>query len=665
MAAEGPVEVCPPVAPGGDNQPTTEVPDLAAVPMFGADAPVAGTPELSGGSTVGSAAGPVKGPRQLEGKQDAESGAPRTASNGEPEEPLRGLYFVRVPKPDLGDETAVQRFQQEFEVKLAAVNLLKETRRMKRLEKNEAKSNSMNALDTLKSARELVKKKEDALRPFWKRDEKNRESNQALRNSRSELDAETEAQLDQKIADIEYSLEHESHELREEKAMLQQIKKLKAQRPKVQKYEASHSHLQEMKSATEEVRASRDVLERELKVLRDERQQCERVHKELRALEDKIAEELARIEKEVDAANTEKNNLYEKLKEARAARKEKLSDFNQNREFSRKVRTMVAEGRIDEAQTQCNEYSERLMFKLKTDNEYRDEYLRLWATQRKSAISMFGVSDADLGISSKKPAGRKAAAGSILDIPLKPGQTRADAVIARALAEADAELKGSRASEEPVSSPELGEPKPIKKEKPAKKDSALAKSKEGGKLLLAGDEVVDDTFEIPEAIKAKDEQHVTVPQLVTPKVVDPEALQKRKDRRKAQAEKRRQKAIEQNKERIEENRRMREEAEQRLQAKQVVQGRQPDASESDREHSATGEAEPVIEAKVQQRKVPPSALPKKVFDTGRRPMPRKKKQGVKGALQTAMDVVEKNQLSIAVGSFIVFMVVLVLMWSLQ
>lgn len=595
--------------------------------------------------------------------------APRDP-DAEPEEPLRGLYFVRVPKPELGDETAVQRLQQEFEMQLTTVQLLTETRKMKRLEKSEARDSTRKALDDLRGARDLCKGKEDLLRPFWQSDKKNREDKNALRNTRSELDAETEAELDKKIADVEYSLEHESHALSVEKAMLQQIKRLKAQRADVRKYEASHSHLQERRMVTEEERASKDVLERELKVLRDEKKQCERVVDELKAVEDKIGADVAKIEKEVEDAIAEKRRKHEKLKEARAARKGKLADFNQNRDFSRKVRGMVGEGRIEEAQAMCAEYTEKMLHRLNTDPEYRNNYCKLWATQKKGAVSMAGVSDADLGIDNKKRRGKNAPSGSILDIPLKPGQTKADAVIARALAEAQAELEGSKGVEEQTVGMDAMSTKPVKK--PVRKEEAGPRGKDIGRLLVAEDKLKavvaeeEDDFELPQAIRVKEEPSAKVEVPTAAKPVDSEALQKRKERRKAQADKRRQRAIEQNKAREEERLRLKEEAEGRLAAKRE-QDRQRAKAEDEAEAEESGAAggDVPVPTGVKNRKLPSGVQAKKVDAHVRRPLPRKRRQGVKGAVQAVTDAFQKHQTSIAVGSFLAIMLAMLLMWFLQ
>lgn len=52
-------------------------------------------------------------------------------------------------------------------------------------------------------------------------------------NACSELDVRTEAELDAKLQEMHYRIEHESIPLNEEKRLLQQIKKLESQRAKV------------------------------------------------------------------------------------------------------------------------------------------------------------------------------------------------------------------------------------------------------------------------------------------------------------------------------------------------------------------------------------------------------------------------------------------------
>lgn len=52
--------------------------------------------------------------------------------NGEPEEPIRSIWFVRVPRPD-NDDRSVELAQQEFDMHLATCRLLNENRRLKKV----------------------------------------------------------------------------------------------------------------------------------------------------------------------------------------------------------------------------------------------------------------------------------------------------------------------------------------------------------------------------------------------------------------------------------------------------------------------------------------------------------------------------------------------------
>lgn len=54
------------------------------------------------------------------------------AENGEPEEPIKSLWFVRVPRPD-NDDRSVELAQQEFDMHLATCRLLNENRRLKKV----------------------------------------------------------------------------------------------------------------------------------------------------------------------------------------------------------------------------------------------------------------------------------------------------------------------------------------------------------------------------------------------------------------------------------------------------------------------------------------------------------------------------------------------------
>lgn len=71
------------------------------------------------------------------------------------------------------------------------------------------------------------------------------------------------------------------------------------------------------------------------------------------------------------------------------------------------------------------------MEKLRTDVEYRKEYLRLWETQRKPLIP-FAVDGGLSGPSKTKPLPKSKQFTSMVDgVQTEPGQSIAEAVVAR------------------------------------------------------------------------------------------------------------------------------------------------------------------------------------------------------------------------------------------
>lgn len=615
--------------------------------------------------------------------EEDEQGKGKAAGGGDEEERLTRLYFVRVPKPEV-DDAAVARLQQEFEVQLSKWKLLNETLRMRRMEKNEARNNTTKAQDALEAAKRLMKAKGEELQPFRDHTQDLIARSSALKDEKQQLMCTSEQELDKMISDTEFRLHHETVSLREEKELVNRLKKLNGQRSRVREYEAKHRGLEEKRNNTEGVRASKDALEREMKVLKEEHEACWQVVLELRKVEKAAAEVMKEVAAECEAANREKQAAFDRLKEARAGKKERLGDWNQNRNFGRKVRDLVALGRIDEAQALCVDYNDKMMDKLNTDKEYRDAYLKLWETQRKSSSSMSTLTDAELGLNQQAGKSKKPTSRSLMDIPLEPGQTLADAVIAKAMAEAKAELQGSKIPEEPsspVAAMELPKPVVHKKQPAAKtenvksppKDLAAEESSLAKKNVPKHRSKVDTSFEIPEVIKVAKEQEV--PQVAPnppPKDADGQQ-QKRKARRKALAEERRKKAIEQNKVREAEKRKVREEAGAKVTDRGLTEADLTELADENNEEEqgdAEGNAKVAAADNVQQRKAqvskaPPNVLPSKVFQSVRPPPSRKRKSGVKGTLQMVMDTIEKNQIMVVVGGFVFVMLILVILWLLQ
>ncbi|CAD7697210.1 unnamed protein product [Ostreobium quekettii] len=467
----------------------------------------------------------------------------------EPEEPLRGLYFVRIAKPSF-DGLAVARLQQELEMHVASVKLLTETLRVKRMDKNQAHANTQIAQEALRASQQRVRAKRQEVQPLRAASRRSSAANRELRDSRQGLEYLTEEELDKRIAGLEYSIEHETVSHREEKDIVAQIKKLQAQRPRVREYAAKKASVNAQVPTPEDM-AYLSQADRELKVLREEEDSCRNVQRELLKVEKRIDEEVREVLKERAEVTAAKDATFKQLRVAQGTgRGGRQGAWRNNRAFSKKVRAMVAEGKIEEAKEACEQQTEAMMAKLNSDTAYREEYLKAWETQRQAPRVVVGMPEADVEPREPKPRKKREPTSSILDVPLKPGQSKADAVIERALAAATAELAAEKAGcADPLLKPSgvsrecepvVGDSATEPRKPPAPKKEAVNHLPMNNSMnSSAAPDVLP--FELPAAAKEQ------VAQLINDKDVQKKIAQEgkgRKERSKTLAQKRRQKAIE-------------------------------------------------------------------------------------------------------------------------
>jgi len=421
---------------------------------------------------------------------------PVEKAEGEEEEPLRALYFVRLPKPDF-DSPTYDLLQQDFEAQLAQVKIYVEQRRIHTMKKKEARADTSRALECLKEANLRVNEQLKKLNPYKEQRDEDRKARGALKDSRKALAASTEQELDQLINRLEFRIEHETISLTEEKDLHNQIKRLKASRPRVREHEQKDAALSASMSKRALSPSDKEHLEKELKEYRAEQSMYEKMFHDLRDIERKIGEDLTQICSQLDIAGKKKDAIYAKLADARQRRRMRKNEWQRNRDFSKQIRSLVDDKRIEEAQEQCMEQTSSLMSLITGNEEYRKEYLALWSTKRTNPMA--GFEDA-VTEKTKTPAAKPVKKKSALhgNLQVLPGQSIPDAVVADTLREAHANLHGKTSKKIKSEEPQVPvAPQPpvvkseVKEKTPSKVPAAASKSKRV---------VVHTDFELPAVI---------------------------------------------------------------------------------------------------------------------------------------------------------------------
>ncbi|GAB4819972.1 hypothetical protein N2152v2_007018 [Parachlorella kessleri] len=456
------------------------------------------------------------------GAQQQEAGA---TSNGEPaEEELwrKRLWFVRIPRPP--ELVAVKALEQEQETYRAQYKLLTESFNVKKVERDAARENTRAAREAFKASKEAFERKRAIVQPFREAEKSTSGDAKKLRESFSELEARSEAELDERLQQLHYRIEHESIPLNEEKRILQLIRKLESQRPKVREYEAQVGTLAEARAAVKQLEGDLADHKEELKVLQGEKDTQWTILEKFREQEQVLDKEVEEILAERRRFKELMDEAYTRVAELKSLQKAKNDEFYANRRFSKTIREaslpeVLAAGNLDEARRQCAEQMEEAHAKLSADPDYRAEYFVLWDQQRKSPVSMAALDDdIDLPAAAAGKGGKGGKQHQQRDQPpLVDPAVKAEQVIAAVLEEAKGSImrvKAAAASAAAAAAvaPALAEPEAAtvaaEPESAAAKLAAAAKppkprKAEAPRHLVMVPVLPPDNFQLPESIKGK------------------------------------------------------------------------------------------------------------------------------------------------------------------
>jgi len=163
---------------------------------------------------------------------------------------------------------------------------------------------------------ELFARKNEIIKNMKASNDASRQSNMELKNMKKSLGVDSTEQIDERIASIEFRLWTESITLKEEKKLLEEIKQLKKDKPKVANYYQKEA----------EVKASKEKSGLEGKSMKDS---------------------LELISAEMSVHKERKQELNEELKKLMEERQAQMSDmpelFKQRDELNRSIRAKIDE----------------------------------------------------------------------------------------------------------------------------------------------------------------------------------------------------------------------------------------------------------------------------------------------------------------------------------
>ncbi|KAI7839935.1 hypothetical protein COHA_006329 [Chlorella ohadii] len=329
-----------------------------------------------------------------EGEHAEAAGAPasensKEGQHEEEEEPWRRrLWIVRMPRPP--EAPAIKVLEQEVDTYRTQMSLITEALNVKKVERDSAREATRAARDAFMQSREAFEERNKPMRELAQQRQDAAAVANKLKESFSDLLVKSEAELDEQLEQLKYRIEHESITLNEEKKALATIKKLQQQRERVREYEASASLFAETRAKRTELQEAMKEFDGEIKALRQEMDVQRQILDKLREHERGIDAEVEEIITERRRCREVMEEAYQRMSSLKKAQWEKNNTFYSNRSFSRDIRKMVAEGRLEEARDACAEQQDEAVAHLRDQPAFRSEYFALWEQQRKVPISAAG-----------------------------------------------------------------------------------------------------------------------------------------------------------------------------------------------------------------------------------------------------------------------------------
>lgn len=289
----------------------------------------------------------------------------------------RDFYVAMVPRPDLSDLISrIKAADLKAKEKVEKVQFLNAALRIKQASRNEANANFREARDRAISCSKEVRRKYDEAKPLQEALRKLQEVGSAARYRSRELACSSEEELNQRIASIEYKMEHESLTLTEEKQLMREMKQLEASRGSVRENEVLLVSVSDSQGQRDALQARLQPLLAEVDVLKLERDAaqkiCDSVEEEKKAIEDAVNE----LRGEQEAAWQEKEVAYAQLWALRAEANKKEEDYKEYCRDLDKVEGLVMQKDMAALEDFCTQQVEKIHSKLVGSAQYRASYFK-------------------------------------------------------------------------------------------------------------------------------------------------------------------------------------------------------------------------------------------------------------------------------------------------
>ncbi|MCO5590992.1 hypothetical protein L7F22_044968 [Adiantum nelumboides] len=309
----------------------------------------------------------------------------------------RTIYLIRIPR------SVDEKLRNE--IKLA------ETRLEQSIKKRDihkaalqAKKNiKMDLLEKLKpirekerACREATQGKRMELEPFSAALNKFRSA-----KNRGQDICSSEEELNDKIAEIQFRIQHESIPLKEEKQLLREIKQLESTRGQVCANSVLQAELMENLGPKEEIQDQAKFLRQDLDSIRKEHQQARVEYDALDREINKVNEAIEELRQQYEKANAAQQDAYAAVRELKRQENLKNDPFYQNKRDVQVVRDLASQRKAKEVDEICTKQVEDFMIMWNKDSKFRADYVK--SNERSTARRLETLDGRSLGPNEKPP----------------------------------------------------------------------------------------------------------------------------------------------------------------------------------------------------------------------------------------------------------------------
>lgn len=313
----------------------------------------------------------------------------------------RIFYLIRIPR------VIDNKIKNEIRV---ADMLLEETNKkrdflrialqMKRSSKADLLEQLKPIRDKEKACRDAIQGKRMELEPFLLALAQFKNAHGTVRGRGQDL-CSSEEELNDKIASIQYRIQHESISLKEEKQLLREIKQLEATRNQVCANTVLQAELVENLGPREDIQDQYRLLCQELDSMRKQHKEIRTEYEVIDKDIEKLNASIEELRQQFEKANGAQQEAYATFRELRKQENAKNDIFYKNKRDSQAARELASQKNFEALEKFCLDQVEGIFSLWNVDSKFRSEYVK--ANERSTVKRLETLDGRSLGPDEEPP----------------------------------------------------------------------------------------------------------------------------------------------------------------------------------------------------------------------------------------------------------------------